>query len=493
MKILDVNQLRKLDTYTIEHEPIKSADLMERAARAFVERFISLLPTPKTVLVCCGTGNNGGDGLAVARLLSEKGYDTEVVIAGDPEKSSPDFAANLQKLPIPYTLFGADLPPAEVIIDALFGSGLSRPVAGLHAEVVERINGAEAVKVAVDIPSGLFADKVSGGQHIVRADFTITFQLPKLAFMLPQSDPFVGEWELADIGLSPRFISGAATDHYWTDRELVRSLIKRPGRFDHKGTNGHGLLIAGSFGKMGAAVLAGRAAVRSGLGLLTMQIPKSGNTIVQCSVPEAMTVPDLCKNIVSQYCWQKKYNALGIGPGIGTAPPTVKMVTKWLKQAPAPMVIDADALNAIAQNRTLLALIPEGSILTPHPKEFERLLGTPWADDFDRLKKQKAFASQYRNVVVLKGAHTAVALPDGRVYFNATGNPGMAKGGSGDVLTGILLSLLAQGYGSREAALLGVWLHGFAGDLAAGTKGQIAMSASDIIDYISEGYRRVSS
>lgn len=488
IKILSAAQIKALDAYTIQHEPISSINLMERASNAFVNWFTERIDATRKVCVVCGTGNNGGDGLAIARLLKELNYRVQVWIVRGGVNESLDFTFNLNRLTdkkiavheITKTVEAAAFESCDVLIDAIFGTGLSRAPEGLYAQVINVMNEASALRVAVDLPSGLQADAPSTGL-IVRADYTISFQLPKLAFLLPQYASVVGEWTTVDIRLNKEFIRSAVTPYAITTSKDCKQIIKPRTSFQHKGNFGHALLIAGSLGKTGAAVLAARAALRSGVGLLTVHIPKSSNVILQTAVPEAMTDLD-AHDAFTTYCSSiDQYHTIGVGPGIGQQPETINALAKVLTQFEKPMVLDADALNILASHRELLPVVPKGSILTPHSKEFERLVGT-WTSDFQRLEKQQELAAKLKCVVLVKGAYTAIASPEGNIYFNSTGNPGMATGGSGDVLTGILTGLLAQGYSSMDAARLGVFLHGKAGDAAARAKGMTALIASDIID-----------
>ena len=496
MRILNTKQIRDLDAWTIQHEPIASIDLMERASRAFADWFTTHVDVAKKTEVVCGTGNNGGDGLAIARMLHEWGYHVKVHILLGGVRESDDFNANRMRLPekIEVTEVSAvnELPSfddCDVIIDAIFGSGLSRPPAGLYAHAIDRMNGVPAIRVAVDIPSGLMADAPSEGS-IVRADYTITFQMPKLAFMFPGTHAFTGEWIVVDIGLDKGFIRNASTSHFFTRLKDVRKILRVRSKFDHKGTYGHALLIAGSHGKMGAAVLAARGALRAGLGLLSARIPKCGYDILQTAVPEAMAQVDDDVNLFTAPPDLASYTTLGIGPGIGQDSRTVKALEKTLASFERPVVIDADALNILGSHRHLFRLIPPGSILTPHPKEFERLTGT-WKDDFEALEMQKQLAVSFNGIVVLKRAHTAIATEKGLVFFNSSGNPGMATGGTGDVLTGILTGLLAQKYSPHEAAVAGVFLHGLAGDLAAAGRGMDSLIASDLIDHLPDAFLKI--
>ncbi len=494
MKILNVDQIRTLDQYTIEHEPIAPLNLMERAALAFTNWFANRFPPTQAVKVFCGLGNNGGDGLAIARLLLERDYTVEVIVVRYAPRESDDFMHNHRRLklivePI-YLENERDLPPlrhTDVLIDAIFGSGLTRPADGLVKSVIEAINRAPATVVSVDIASGLYTDHANEPDSAaIEPDYTITFQLPKLGLLLPRNGQYVGEWHTVDIGLNKRFIDNAPTPFYYTTPDEARLLLRPRNRFSNKGTFGHALLLAGSYGKIGAAVLSARACLRSGVGLLTVQTPRCGYPILQMAVPEAMCRPDENDHVLTGHAEVDgpepgAYSAVGVGPGIGTSAETLSMLSNLISNVGKPMVIDADALNLLATNRHLLGKLPGHSILTPHPKEFERLT-QPWDNDYQKLDLLRDFAKNYGVVVVLKGAHTAVATPEGDVHFNATGNPGLSTGGTGDVLTGVLTALLAQGYDPVEAAVLGVYAHGLAGDRVAEQRSQTGMTASDVVD-----------
>lgn len=493
LKILSTDQIRDWDAFTISNEPVASIDLMERACRAFVVWFAERFNASRRIGVVCGTGNNGGDGLGIARMLKEWGYTVKVWVVWGEGKGSADFNTNLGRLEKAIPRFDVrrpadpmDLGECDIIIDGIFGSGLSRPADGIYAYAIEQINGAEATRVAIDIPSGLLADKPSAGA-IVKAHYTVTFQSPKLAFYLPESYPFTGEWHVVDIGLAERFLDSATTTTYQIQRKDVRRIRKRRSRFGHKGDYGRAVIIAGGYGKMGAAVLCARAALRSGLGLLTMHVPGCGYNIVQTAVPEAMATVDPGTHAITELP-DMNADAVGIGPGIGTAQATALAFRHFLEGHRKPMVIDADALNILAANPGMMDLVPPLSLLTPHPREFERLAG-PWTDDFARLNLVRDFARRHNVIVVLKGAYSTIASPDGNIYFNPTGNPGMATGGSGDVLTGILTGILAQGYTPLETAIMGVYLHGRAGDIAEVDKGTEGLIASDLIEYLPQAFR----
>ena len=490
LKILNTSQIKSLDEYTIKHEPIASIDLMERACHAFVSWFNLHFDSSKKVGVVCGTGNNGGDGLGIARLLKEWGFTVNVWIVRGSVPESADFKINLQRLKAEVFEIKTETEQElftgqDILIDAIFGSGLSRPPEGIYAHTIRCMNQAKAIRVAIDIPSGLMVDRPSDGE-IVHAHQTVTFQLPKLSFLFPKSESFVGEWHIVNIGLNESFIQQAENTYFLLEQHDIKSMLHERNKFSHKGNFGHALLIAGSYGKMGAAVLSARAAMRSGLGLLTVHVPKRCYEIIQTSVPEAMASVDASDEWFSSIPAINNYSSIGVGPGIGQENQTVQALKELLKNVSKPVVLDADALNIIGANKELQGYIPKGSILTPHPREFERIVGS-WSNDFERLKKQLELSRKTNCIVLLKGANTSICTPEGKVYFNNTGNPGMATGGSGDVLTGLVTGLLAQGYTSEESAFLGVWIHGLAGDRAA-IEGQDTLIASDIIDHLPEAF-----
>lgn len=499
MKILSSGQIREIDKYTIENEPVPSIDLMERAATVCTGWLNERYPSSTNFVIVAGPGNNGGDGLAIARLLAERGYNhIKLAFLKFTDKFSRDFLINLERLKrvgavevmeIKQEEEFPEIPRGTIIIDAIFGSGLSRPAKGLPAEIIDKINDSGAKIIAVDIPSGLFGEDNSQNppDHIIRADHTLTFQLPKLAFLFPENEAFVGEWHVLSIGLHPVAIEEAAATYYLLEEKDARALLKKRKKFSHKGHFGHALLIAGSYGKMGAAVLAANGCLKSGVGLLTTHVPGYGYNAIQATVPESMVTIDGSNEVFSDVSGLDKFDVLGIGPGIGKEPPTVNAFRKLLDQTDKPMVLDADALNILSENRELIKKIPGGSILTPHPGEFSRLAGKV-SNSFERINKASGMAREHNLVLILKGAYTSIHAPDGAVYFNNTGNPGMATGGTGDVLTGITLGMLSQGYAPADAAKLAVYIHGLAGDLAAGEMGQESLVAGNIIDFMGKAF-----
>lgn len=500
MKILSALQTREADAQTISEEGIASDELMERAARSFVGWFENKFTPERPVCIFCGPGNNGGDGLAVARLLHHRLFDVQLYLVNDGSQTSQDFQLNLERLPHevpPHRITSKNdlpvLPDKACVVDALFGTGLSRPVTGLYADVINWLNEHSTCTVAVDIPSGLYTDKQTPAEGaIVQADHTVSFELPKLAFFLPQHEPYVGEWHTVPIGLSPAYLSEAKSNSHVVTQDEIQHLLKPRTKFSHKGTYGHALLFCGGYGKIGAAVLAARACLRSGVGLLTVQTPAVGYDALQTAVPEAMLIPDSNRKHLSKLPESmEKFNAIGIGPGIGTERVTKTLLGQLLATTDAPLVIDADAINLIASSDKLKAHLPKGRVIfTPHPKEFERLVCQS-KNEYERLEELREFCSVYECYLVLKGSHTAIATPEGDIYFNTTGNAGMATGGTGDVLTGILTALVAQGYTLKEACLLGVYLHGLAGDLAKEVVGEISMIASDVIQHLPQAFQHL--
>lgn len=502
MKIFPSSSIKKLDAYTIEHEPISSIDLMERAATALTKA-ITQRWTPQTpVIVFAGPGNNGGDALAVARMMAEKEYDVEVYLFNTKGELSADCQTNKEQIAAMrnvkfHEISTQFVPPTltaeHLVIDGLFGSGLNKPLSGGFAAVVKYINSSSATVVSIDIPSGLMGEENTFNikSNIIRADYTYSLQLPKLAFLFAENAEFVGKWELLDIQLSQEAIKQSETNYELTEAEDIRTLIKPRKQFAHKGNFGHALLIAGSKGMAGASILSARACLRSGVGLLTVHAPLCNCTILQTSVPEAMVESDADESCFAVPTDTDDYQAIAIGPGLGKSEETETALLEQLQHCQTPAVLDADALNILANHRHALTHLPKGSILTPHPKELERLVGK-CQDSYERLTKACELAKNANVHIILKGAYSAIITPEGKCYFNPTGNPGMATGGSGDVLTGVILALLAQGYDTDAAARIGTYVHGLAGDVAQSKQGTIGLIASDIIDSLPAAWKLVS-
>jgi NAD(P)H-hydrate epimerase len=489
--VLSAAQIKAWDAYTIKHELITSVDLMERAARACVD-WIEKHCRQKVLNIFCGKGNNGGDGLAIARLLLQRKKTVKVYILEIGKEGTTDFRINLERLQalsesVHFLQDEAQIPKMEkdeVVIDALFGTGLNTSLTGLAAALTRHINQSGVLAISIDLPSGMFADQSSKGNAIIKADHTLTFQCIKLALLVQENGPFTGQVHLLDIMLHPGFLEDQQFTKQLIDTSLVKKIYRPRYAFAHKGTYGHALLIGGSHGKMGAAVLATKACVHTGAGLTSVCIPSCGYNIMQTCVPEAMVLTDENERWLTQLPAEPdQYAAIGIGPGIGTEEATMKLLSYICKRYEKPMVIDADGLNCIAINKDLFTQLPPFSVLTPHPKEFDRLFGLH-ETDFERLQTAVDAAAKFKIIIVLKGHHTIITTPGGLQFFNTTGNAGMAKGGSGDVLTGIITSLLAQGYQPVYAALLGVWIHGSAGDSAAAHFSMETITSSDIINHL---------
>jgi ADP-dependent NAD(P)H-hydrate dehydratase / NAD(P)H-hydrate epimerase len=504
MKIFSASQLRSADQYTIAHEPVSSLDLMERAAMACADRLLAWIGqlAPSTVHIFCGPGNNGGDGMVIARRLvtawpTGSGPRIETYLLGSSDSYSPDLEANFQRLTeettadFIYLHEPSDFPElasTDLLVDCLFGSGLNRPLIGLAAKLVAHLNQAGAPIAAVDVPSGLSADQGPlGDGPVVRATRTFTFQAPKLSLVFDDFFQYTGEWEVVPIGLDPQFLHEQVAPHSVFVRAMAQAVLRPRPKTAHKGHFGHVLVLAGSHGKIGAAQLAARAGLRGGAGLCTAYVPECGYVPLQTALPEAMVLADPNPTRLTQMPNLALYSTLVVGPGLGQHPDTAQLLRQILTDFRQPVVLDADALNLLADHPNWLGLIPPRSILTPHPKEFARLVGGD-LPPLERHRAQLALSAKYQVCMVLKGAYTCTTLPDGRSFFNTSGNPGMATAGTGDVLAGVLGALLAQGYPPEQAAPLGVYLHGRAGDLAAQTYSQPAMLAGDLAEHLGRAF-----
>ena len=504
MKIFTSTQISELDNYTIEHEPIKSIDLMERASKAFTRAITEKWSRETPVVVFAGPGNNGGDALAVARMLIEQNYQVQTFLFNISSHLSANCTENKSRLcdkkgrPLLTEVTQEFDPPrlekGMLVIDGLFGSGLNKPLAGGFASLVKYINSSPAEVVSLDIPSGLMTEDNTYNvrANIIRANVTLTLQQKKLAFLFAEHQQFLGHVKVLDIMLSKEGIEKIDAQYTILEEDDVKSIIRPREPFAHKGTMGHALLVAGSYGMAGAAILAAKACMRAGAGKLTIHTPKRNVPILQSAVPEAVLHPDREETIFSEATATEEFQAMGIGPGIGTTEQTCIAMIAQLRRAQCPVVADADALNILAVRRGWIQQLPKGIILTPHPKELERIEGQ-CIDSFERLTKARQLAERLQGYVILKGHHTAICMPDGHIVFNATGNAGMATAGSGDVLTGILTGLLARGYTQREACLLGVYLHGMAGDMAAKELGEESLMASDIINYLPKAFLKLQA
>jgi ADP-dependent NAD(P)H-hydrate dehydratase / NAD(P)H-hydrate epimerase len=503
MKILSADYIRELDKYTIEHEPVSSVDLMERAATACFRRIVKLVDHQSKVFVVCGKGNNGGDGLVISRLLNEANYSCQTLIIEHADEFSPDAQKNFDRLckrhskhvfhikeSSDFDKYRNDKEPT--IIDALFGTGLNRKAEGIAADAIDFMNDKFKAVISIDIPSGLLADSYSDSRHIVNSTLTLTFQQPKLAFLISDNAKYVPEFEIIDIGLHPEGQKALSTGNYYLTAEFVSDLLRKRNKFSHKGDYGHALLFAGSLGKSGAAVLAARACMRSGAGLLTVHSTSTTLQALLHHLPEAMGSIDANQDFISETGKLETFDAIGFGPGVGDHNDTATVLKKLIQYYNGRMVIDADGLNILAANKTWLEFLPPDTILTPHPREFARLTGKH-NDGFERLEALRRFAMRYNCITVLKGAHSAIAMPDGNITFNSSGNAALAKAGTGDGLTGIILGLLARGYPPPQAAIIGTFIHGFAADQLLRKNSMESLLITDIIEQLPKAFRRLES
>lgn len=502
MKIFASNQIPEIDNATCEAQNIDSIQLMERAAEALSVEIISRFLPSQRIVVIAGPGNNGGDALALARILFEQGYKkVEVFLFNVVGKLSHDCDEERKKLisidGIDFTEVKHDFQPPylgedDVVIDGLFGSGLRQPLQGGFVMLARLINDSKAYVISIDVPSGLFGewnDNVHQ-RDMIHADLTLTFQTPRLSFFFSENADIIGEWQLLDIDLDEQKMKDTPTNFLLVEARSIRPLLKPRKKFTGKRDFGSVLLIAGSTGMMGAAVMAARGCLRSGAGLVTVHSARGGIQIVQTAVPEAMYEPDRQEHYIKDMTIHHTHQAIAVGPGIGTNEGTIDALESLLKNCQSPLLLDADALNCISRRPQLLSMVPPHTIITPHIGEFDRLFGEHTSSE-QRLKKAIDMAKYYNIIIVLKGHYTTTIRPNGRVYFNSTGNPGMATAGSGDVLTGVITAFLAQGYSPDHAALIGVFVHGLAGDLAREEKGEYGMMAGDIAENCGKAIRAI--
>lgn len=495
MKILSAEQIFQADRLTIANEKISSSDLMERAGNELYKYIHSdSFYQNRTFHFFCGRGNNGGDGLVLARKMFSKNFHIKIYLLKI-GKPSEDFSLNLQRIKkkgITVEELNAenDFPEVnkdDIIVDAIFGIGLNRSPEGWIKNLIQYLNSKKAFVLAIDIPTGLFANRpLTDKETVIKADLTLTFQVPKMAFFIPESSSFMSDFRVLDIGLDADFISGAKPLATLVSREKIQAIYEKREKFGHKGTYGHTLIIAGSYGKMGACILSVKAAFRAGAGMVTAFIPACGYQIMQTTVPEAMVIVDADLKEITNIEFDFKPSSIAIGMGTGTSSSIVKAFKTFLKNHSEPLVIDADALNIISKNKEFLEYLPKLSVLTPHPKELERLIGT-WENDFDKIEKTKNFSKIHQVIVVIKGAYSMIIFEE-EVFINTSGNPGMATAGSGDALSGIIAAMLSQKYPPLTAAIFGVFIHGLAGDKAAGKSGLESMMAGDIIEALPQAF-----
>lgn len=493
MKIFSAAQIREWDQFTISHEPISSIDLMERAAANCANWITQHIPHNKKLIFFCGNGNNGGDGLAIARLLLKKRGNIAVHVLKTGSRSI-DCEINLHRLmemqALVHTIEAADNFPEidedDIVIEALFGTGLSKPLEGIAQMLVQYINESAAIVISIDMPAGLFADSSSRGFTVIKATHTLSFQCPKLAFMMTENGEYTGDVTILDIGLHRKYSDDSITDIFTTGKEFIQSAFKPRKAFSHKYSYGHALLYAGSSTMMGAAVLSAESCLRSGTGLVTVHTAPALMPIIQTALPEAIASAENEFELIS-----KKKAAIGFGPGLEITEANTDLLKKILTGWDGPAVVDASGLTLL---QPLLELLPnkkgQPAILTPHCGEFEKLFGKQ-NNDFKQMELALQKAALLNCYIVLKGHHTLIACPDGEAWFNTTGNSGMSAAGSGDVLTGIITGLLAQGYTPKNASLLGVYLHGLAGDLAAAALSKEAMIAGDITQQLGNAFKEL--
>lgn len=502
MKLFTVGQIRNLDQKTILQEPISSIDLMERASKVFVESFIKQVFSDRPIVVFAGPGNNGGDALAIARMLLQQNYHVRVYLFNPKDKLSENCAINRSRLLClvgdDYTELFNDLSlvrinEGDVIIDGLFGSGLNTPLTNLAADLIHLINASCQIVYSIDMPSGLFGENNTDNisDNIIRATKTFTFHSPKLSFVLPENNGYVGEWTVLDIQLDPDSVFETSSDYCLIEKKQIIAILHSRNKFAYKNNFGHALMVSGSKGKIGAAVLSAKAVLRAGAGLVTAHIPQRGEIVLQSAFPEAMLSLDDNEDFISQIHLHDSFSSVGIGPGIGISNNTKRALKEILHVIKVPLVLDADALNILAENKELIASLPPKCILTPHVGEFDRLT-KKHLSSYGRLQTARKFVRQTNTILILKGAFSAICLPNGKVYFNSTGNPGMATAGSGDVLTGILTGLLSQSYSCEEAAILGAFIHGMAGDIARDTISEESLIATDILDNLGNAFRNIA-
>lgn len=502
MKILSATQIKTVDQLTVKRQHISSTDLMERAAVLCTEEIEKRTPNQPEILIFCGKGNNGGDGLAIARLLAEKNYTVTVIIVHHSKHFSDSTQINFERLNQQNKAEVTEVSEENdfqkisvkekmVVIDALLGTGLNKPLKGLLEKAAEFINKNSHFTISIDVPSGLFTDEVTPDENTcVHSNLVLSLQMPKLAYLFSGNSKNVPAFKIIDIGLDQQAISEQETPYYFSEIKDVAPLLFPRSKFSHKGTYGHGLLMAGSHGIPGSALISAEASLRSGAGLLTVHSTKNVTDALAFRLPEAMSSTDRNEAFISDKATLGKYRALGFGPGTGTAEETADVLKYIIQNYQGKLIIDADGLNILSGNKTWLEFLPKETILTPHPKEFERLAGT-FENDFERLQKAKLFAVRHQVILVLKDAYTAVCLPDGSVVFNSTGNPGLAKGGSGDALTGIIFGLLTRGYSPAKAAICGVFVHGYAADLCSQEMSMESMLATDVIKLLPKAFKDI--
>lgn len=506
MKLPNALQMKELDEFTIQKRNIQSIELMEEAAsKAASFIFSRYNDNDRPVTVFAGPGNNGGDGLAVARLMHGHGFtNIQVYLFNTNNSISEDCSANAERLKnecpeiqfteVTQTFEAPSLSSKTLVIDALFGTGINKPLSGGYAALVKLINSTRAEVISLDMPSGLMCEDntFNSPSSIIRAKYTLTFGLPKLALILADNQRYAGEVHVLDINLAYEGLNDMDINFFISEPEEIRRLLKGRPKYGHKGTFGNGLLIAGKYGMAGAAVLAAKACLTSGAGKVTIHTPKKNNDILQIAVPEAVLQHDADDNIFTESVRTDHFQSVAIGPGLGTEKKTALALIEQISHTNVPLIIDADAINILGDHKGWIQQVPKNTIFTPHQEEMKRL-GICNSDSYSVLLEAINMAQRYHFFIILKGHYTAICTPGGCVHFNPTGNSGMATAGSGDVLTGIILALTAQKYTTENACLLGTYLHGLAGDLAAQEKGEYSVTASDIITKLPEAFKTLNA
>ncbi|MCA9383351.1 NAD(P)H-hydrate dehydratase [Candidatus Dojkabacteria bacterium] len=500
MKILSAQQLRELEQATLNNQPISNVDLMERVGKAFVSWFTEVIQSNSSIAILVGKGNNGGDGLVIARLLRNKGYQVEVHIIEHREKASDAFVTNLNRIEEETDIYIGHVQDIQhlvdlsdyIVIDAMLGMGINKPLVGLLKSIVEQVNkNVTELVISVDMPTGLVDDGKT--ELAVEADFTFSYEVPKISFMLAENYRYVGEWLCRSIQLDADTLESLEAKYIYLEEEFVSEIygLYPRGKFDHKGMFGHCLIVAGSIGMIGSSILTAKSCLKSGAGLVTVHLPSLGYIPMQTSLPDVIVSSDHSQTNISKIPLDQKYNVICVGPGLGKEVETKRALLDTIKHAQVPLVLDADALNIMATEKDWIDYLPKYSVLTPHMKEFKRLFGD-LGEGVERIEQLRHIAAERQIYICLKGAHTAVATPEGVIYFNDTGNPGMAVGGSGDVLAGVISSLIAQEWKISHAVLFGVYLHGLAGDLCAYDMSEEGVTASDIINYLPDAFLELS-
>lgn len=497
MKIFSKEQIYEGDALTAKKQGITSTDLMERAGiQIFNWLHMRMQGAQVPIHVFCGIGNNGGDGLVVARHLVTHGYNVKTYIVNYSTTRSKDFLLNYDRIKNttkdwPVLLSeSSDFPvidEKDIIVDAILGIGLNRAIEGWVKNLFCHFRDTKAFVLSIDLPSGLSTSATpEDAECVVNAGYTLSFQTPKLVFFLPETAKYTVQWEVLDIGIDPEYLHVTPTEAELIGKNEVLPLYKPREKYSNKGDFGHALVIGGSYGKIGAVTLASHGALSIGAGKVTAFTPKCGYIPLQTGFPEAMVITDTDEEKITDIKFDIKPDVIAFGVGVGSDAKTSSAFETFLKTNTTPLVIDADGINILSKKKALLKLLPENTVLTPHPKELEGLVGK-WKDDFDKLKKTKAFSKKYKCIVVIKGANTITVFED-KLYVNSTGNPGLATAGTGDVLTGIIAGLIAQGYDTLAATLFGVYLHGKSADLLIEDLGYQSFIASHVIEGIPLAY-----